>query len=453
MRVTAFFRRPMRIGLALGVDRLTVVRVDGKAAGPLEVRVRPLAPATDGRWPDLGEALLELKAELGEKPAVVSIALLPPLVELKRLDLPPLGRDELERVLARDAGRYFLDASGKKIIATVRLPATGGTKRETLAAAADACLVEQVNREIEGLGWKVRQVTPAHCAWAALSAQASSARHGKGYVAVFGPTGVDLVHVVGRIVLGIRRLPALGSASEIAAQVASLVRASPGEVEQPLVLLLRDAEMRAGVLEALQSHGVLTLPAGRHPLLDSEPDAAAAAFAHAATLSLVPEPVAREQRRRARVLTRSALAASAVFLVAAAGLERVGLQRELDQVVTRRAELKGRVAETMTVRTAVEDLSGRLRALEVAERSSRSWSSMLGTVATALPKDAHLVGWHAGADSLRVEGRAVRATGVFESLQQAPGIGGVRAEAPIQQEVQDSGPPIERFLLGARLQP
>jgi hypothetical protein len=52
-----------------------------------------------------------------------------------------------------------------------------------------------------------------------------------------------------------------------------------------------------------------------------------------------------------------------------------------------------------------------------------------------------------------VEGRAARATGVFESLQRAPGIGGVRAEAPIQQEVQDSGPPIERFLLGARLQP
>jgi hypothetical protein len=442
----------MRIGLALGPDRLTVMRLDGKADGPLEVRVRPLEAATDGRWPDLGEALLELKDELGARPAVVSVALLPPLVELKRLDLPPLGRDELERVLARDAGRYFLDASGKKIIATVRLPANGGTKPETLAAAADACLVEQVHREIEGLGWKVSQVAPAHCAWAALSAQASGARHGRGYVAVFGPTSVDLIHVVGPAVLGIRRLPALGSASEIAAQLASLMGASPGEVEQPLVLLLRDPEMRAGVIEALHSHGVLTLPAGRHPFLDAEPDAAAAAFAHAATLSLIPEPVAMEQRRRVRLVTRSALAASVGFLLAAAGLEWLGMQRELDQVADRRAELRGRVVQAMTVRTAVEELAGRLRVLDVAERSARPWSALLGTVATALPNDAHLVGWHAGADSLRVEGRAARATGVFESLQRAPGIGGVRAEAPIQQEVQDSGPPIERFLLGARLE-
>ena len=453
MRATALFRRPMRVGLALGADRLTVIRLDSKANQPLEIRVRPLVPLNDGHWPDLREALLELKAELGGRTAVVSVALMPPLVELKRLDLPPLGQDELERVLARDAGRYFLEGRGRRIVATERLPANGGPTRATLAGAAGAILVEQIHDAVDAVGWKVSRVVSAHCAWAALSAHASGAPQGKGFIAVLGATSIDLLYTRGSTVLGIRRLPAEGTASENAIRLATLIESSGEEIQRPLVLLQRDPELRAAVIQALQARGVLTLPAGRHVLLDAEPDSAAAAFAHMASLPLVPEPVAREQRRRVRLVTRSALAASVGFLLAASGLEWLGVARELDQVVRRRAELRGRVAEAMTVRTAVEELAGRLRVLDVAERSGRPWSALLGTVAKALPNDAHLVGWHASADSLRVEGQAGRATGVFESLQQAPGIGSVRAEAPIQQEAQDSGPPIERFLLGARLDP
>jgi hypothetical protein len=278
------------------------------------------------------------------------------------------------------------------------------------------------------------------------------ATHADGYLAVLRADSTDLIRVQGPRVLGIRRLPARASIAETASELAAVIRNSAEAIERPLILLLRDPAIRPALVEALHSQGVLTVPAGRHVLLDAEPDIAAAGFAHAASLPLIPESVGREYRRRVRVVTRAALAASIGFLLAGAGLEWLGLQRELDQVATRRAELRVRVVEAMTVRTAVEELTGRLRVLTTAEQSARPWSAMLGTVATALPSDAHLVGWHAGADSLRMEGRAGRATGVFESLQRAPGIGGVRAEAPIQQEVQDSGPPMERFLLGARLQ-
>lgn len=439
MKPRALFQRPVRIGLALAADCLTAVWLNRGGA------------VLAGRYPDLSAALSELKTALGNKRAEVSVALLPSLVQLKRLDLPRLSRDELERVLARDAGRYFLEGGGRKVIGVSRLPSEGRTQRGVLAAAGDGELVEQVHRQIRELGWSVGRVVPAHSAWAACAARAWGSPQGKGYVAVLGTASLDLIQVQGPAVLLVRRLPGDGSALEIAAELAGLIRQSSYEPNQPLVLL-GEPRLRDGLRDALQTQGIATLRAERHLLPGTEPDAVAAACAHSGGIELIPEPVTREQRRRVRLLTRRALAASVGFLLAAAALEGWGLQRELDQVAARRAELRNRVAQAMTVRSAVEDLMGRLRVLDVAAQNTRSWSAMLGTVAAALPKDAHLVGWHATADSLRIEGQANRATGVFESLQRAPGVGGVRAEAPIQQEVRDSGPPIERFLLGARLQ-
>ena len=55
------------------------------------------------------------------------------------------------------------------------------------------------------------------------------------------------------------------------------------------------------------------------------------------------------------------------------------------------------------------------------------------------------------ADSLLLEGIADRAVGVFEAMQAAPDVLGVRAQAPIRRELRDGDQPIERFSLAARL--
>jgi hypothetical protein len=448
MKLRLRFQQPLRIGLALAADRMTAVRL-GRRGSVTHVHVRTLA-AGPGGWLDLSEALSELKTVFGGQMATVSVALLPPLVQVKRLELPPLGQDELERVLTRDAVRYFLDGGGRKVIGACRLRSEGTARRGVLAAAADADLIEQVYREIGRLDWTVSGLVPAHSAWATHAGQRWDSPRKTGWVAILGVASVELIHAGGSAVLFIRRLPATGSADEIAAELAAVIRQSSPDPGQPL-MVLGESALRRGFQNALQTHGVVTLPAEDSPDPEADPHTVAAACAQFGGVELIPEPVAREQRRRAGVFTRNALVASFGFLLAAAGLERLGLERELHQITARRAELSGRVTQAMTVRDATENLAGWLEVIDQAQRSARPWSAILGTVAQALPKDAHLVAWHASVDSLRMEGQAQRATAVFESLQQAPGIGGVRAEAPIQQEVRDTGPPIERFLLGARL--
>ena len=70
-----------------------------------------------------------------------------------------------------------------------------------------------------------------------------------------------------------------------------------------------------------------------------------------------------------------------------------------------------------------------------------------------LPEDAHLTAFRGQADSLWLEGIADRAAGVFEAMQSAPDVLGVRAQAPIRRELRDGEVPIERFTLAARLAP
>ena len=105
----------------------------------------------------------------------------------------------------------------------------------------------------------------------------------------------------------------------------------------------------------------------------------------------------------------------------------------------------------MELRETMEGIEARLTALAAAETGASRWSGIIAEVAEHLPSDAHLIGMRGTGDSLLLEGVAARAAGVFESLQLAPGVAGVRAAAPIRQEGQDSGAAVERFSLGARL--
>ena len=92
-----------QIGIALGADRLRAALPGGRAFETTDVT-------------DLAQVFVELRKESGLPSAAVTVAVLPPLVEVRRIPMPKLKSDEHRRVIARDVARYFVGARGPQVI-------------------------------------------------------------------------------------------------------------------------------------------------------------------------------------------------------------------------------------------------------------------------------------------------------------------------------------------------
>lgn len=380
-----FGSRP-RIGVALGVDRLVAVLPRGRVLETTEVD-------------DLGRAVAELKRATGLKWASITVALVPPLVDLRLLTLPPLRDEERRRVLARDAGRYFVGAQEPHVIGT---GVSGGPT--VLAAAASARVVEALEAAVQAAGWTLVAVVPAHAAWASSAHRRGSGRH----LLVRLPQTTELLRLeVGRLVER-RRFP-------------------PGT----------EPELPAGTI-------VLSPP-------ESDPFAIAARYAQGNACELCSEQThARRQRRAWRVAAALAAAAAACLLLAA-GVDFWGLGRQLAALRARRAGLSPQVAVAIRARDSLEAIIGSIGTLRTLEATSPQWPAFLTDLADYLPRDAHVVTLRGAADSVTVEGIARQAATVFQAIQQIPRVGGVRAAAPIRQNVVADGSVQEQFALGAIL--
>ena len=104
--------RTTHVGIALSADRLIAVLPGDSPATPW---TRPLTPTGDPAvtWPDLAEALGALhEAVDGTKSGrALHVALLPPLGELRRVELPGLSLAEARQVLRREPSRYLARAA------------------------------------------------------------------------------------------------------------------------------------------------------------------------------------------------------------------------------------------------------------------------------------------------------------------------------------------------------
>jgi len=169
------------IGIALGPGRLVAALPRGRRLETTEVM-------------DLSRAFVELREATQLKRATVSIALVPPLVQVRHLSLPPLSPDERRRVIARDVGRYFVD---------VREPQVVGSDA-FFAAAAPAALIDAIEAGVAAVGWTLASVVPAHAAWAAL---------GDGVSVVRLPDATEVLRIERGNVVERRRLPAGDPAS------------------------------------------------------------------------------------------------------------------------------------------------------------------------------------------------------------------------------------------------
>jgi Tfp pilus assembly protein PilN len=439
--------KQIRTGVTISATALCAADIRLRGAADRAWRAPLDAPAADGAsWPSLATALADLAQSLGVTEGTLAVSLMPPLTELRRLELPPVRDDELQRLIARNASRYFVNARGPQLVGAQ--PAgrrTRGAPVPIIAAAASARLIAAIRGAAAHAGWTIETVAPAESAWAAaaLALWPAVARQ-SAWVLVAHDDRTDLLQLEAGRLVGVRRFRAgAGDAAMIVDTVGSAAR----------VGVAGSAAHRRALSAALSSAGVHVMaPSGEWSTAADSVDLLAAHFAGSDVGPVLrgedAVALARDRSRKAAWLT-AAIAAALLFV--AAGIEFWGVHHQLRLVQSERARLRPQIASTMVGRTTVDATYRHLAVLNGIERSAPQWSAVIATLSAAVPEDAHLTAIRARDDSLIVDGLALHAARVFDALERTTDLTDVKAPAPVRRELQEDGSALDHFTIAARL--
>ena len=444
--------RSSRVGIALSPTALCAydARLRG-GGGVWRVALEP-APNGGAAWPALVDALRQLATALNSFGGELAVALMPPLTELRQIELPPLDDDSLQRLLSRNAARYFMGARSAQVIGAVRPPSRRGTAAPpVIAAAASARLVTSIEQAARDAGWKVTTIVPAEGAWAAAAVSAWPATsRGTSQVLVLHDDRTDCLSLEDGVLAGVRRFRPGGAD---ATQIAELVGAGASPRTSARVGVLGRSAARGELLRDLAALGVSVSPAAREQNAGGdEPETIAAAnITAAAGPVLLSDAVCVTRQETTTRQIRLIAAAAAVLALAAAGIEYLGVQRELAAVTAERATLKPQLGVTLVGRTSVETAYRRLAEFAEIERSTPHWSSAIASLGTHLPMDSYLSTIRGRGDTLWVDGLAARASLVYGALERTPGLTSVRSLGQMRREIQEGGDALDHFSFAAQL--
>lgn len=391
---------------------------------------------------DLRDRLTEVVGTSAER-ASVHVALMPPLSEVRLLELPPLKSSEARIIIQRNASRYFLGA-GQRVIG-VRPSSNGKREKvgaaETLAmgAAAPAALVEAVFAAARATGWKARAVVPAQAAWLALSGRAGGGKRSveRSTIVAVNDQTAHVLSTEGGEPRGMRRVPADSAAITEAAGTAG------GDL-----VLLAPSDRRSELARNLAAQGWIV----RSDSLGTKTSAEVAALmAGKAALELTPASIIEERRQTANRLALRLAAAAVVLLAATVGLEFWGLRRELQAVRAERAAIAAEVAPLLLLQDSVARLNARVQAVAEVANSTPSYTRALLDIALLLPRDAHVTALQATGDTLTIQAVGARAGDAIEALREASSLRDVRLRGIIERELEAGTTAIERFTVMARL--
>lgn len=447
--VTATSRRsgPDHLGIAVAAGELWVSYVGPRAEPVLRHMLLDAMAADAADWPALAEAFAALGGEPGA--TRISISLIPPLAEIRVVELPPIRDDEAERVLARGAGRYFVTARQPHLVGIVRGGRVSrGAPRRVVAAAAPARLIALIHAAARNAGFTVDGIGPAESAWSAAATTFWPAfERGTACVAVSHADRTDLLRLQGGRLAAVRRFRAGALDAEM---IAAAIRGE--DASQPARLAafgVRD--QRSAVVRALAAIGITVTVPSDDGGAASNPSAIAAAFAVPASGPLFrTEDVRASSRGDAWRATRLVAAAALILVMFGAAMQLWGVRRQLQAVRDQRASLAPRLSTTLAGRSSLETAYRMVSALSVAQRGVPEWSRTLVGLSDAVPDDAYLTAFRTRGDSVIVEGLAVHASAVFDAMEQLPGLANVRAASPVRREVQDDRAALEHFTIAAR---
>jgi hypothetical protein len=431
----------VRIGLAIGRDGVTAIVHGGRRAEPLHAMVPAAGTDIESISGAVSALARQVALEFGDAAlgASASIALLPPHCDARLIPLPPLRAGEAAAVLRRDAARHFVGGAGARVIAVLPQSSGGAERaRPVLAAAAAVTLLEAVAEMIRGAGWRLESIVPAQAAW--LASVTGQKKHGIQERRLIAAADGEAVHVL-RIEGGIRdlrRVPSLWS-DELTAAAGD----GPG-----LALVHAAGSERAGIVRVLSAIGWTIEERGQR--FDSAASAAAS-FAHVAAMELTPPTLAAERRRRDRAIGARAAVAAIALLAGVAGVELWGVQRELDAVRTRRAEIHDAVVPLLAARDSLSRLEEWAGKVAVLDDQSPRWSRALFDIALLLPEDAHLTILQTSGDTLRAEVVGLRAGEALQALRPAASLTGIRMQGVVERDLEEGTTSTERFRFSARL--
>jgi len=441
-------RKRIRTGIALSLTELCAadVRLRGDGTGVWRTPIEPLNG--EAAWPSLESALAGLARALGVADGILAVSLMPPLTEVRRLDLPPLRDDDLQRLLARNASRYFVNARGPQMVGASRIGrARRGEPAPVIAVAASARLIAAIHAAAEQSGWAVESIAPAETAWAA-GARMLWPVPGRetAYTIVAQDDRTDVLQLEGGQLTGVRRFR--GGTVDLG-MIADTVRASTR------VGIAGAVATRRELATSLEQFGVRALaPAGEAAASADRGDSLAAHFAgEPGGPVLRSADAAVEDRTRTTRLAWALSVAAAALLVLSAGLELWGVKHQLRVVRAERAALRGQIATTLVGRTTLEAMYGKVASLNAAERSAPQWSAVIAALSEAVPEDAYLTAIRTRQDSLVIDGLGEHAARVFDALANTRGLVDVRAAAPVRREAREDGSALEHFTIAARVEP
>jgi hypothetical protein len=442
--------RKVRTGVAISMTEICAADLRLKS-GARGWRM-PLDPPAEngGGWPSLTSAFSELERVIGADEGSLAVALMPGLTEVRRLDLPPMADEDIERLLSRNAGKYFVNARAPQLVGASSTRKGRGQPARVVAAAAPAALVAKILGAARDAGWTVEDTGPAESAWAAAAVALWPAfAKREAHVVVAHDDRTDVLHLDDGRLTGVRRFRA--GAFE-ASLVADTLREPGAAITQPVpVGLFGRPSPRGELARALADQRInAQAPPQSWAEIADTPDLLAAHFAGSVNGPVLRSFEARAMDRdAARKTTLGVLSAAALLFVLAGAVELWGVHRELDQVRADRARIKPQIAATFVGRTTIEAAYGHLATLTTAERAAPHWSAVLTTVTAALPDNAHLIGVRMRGDSIVMEGFAPHAARVFDALERVPDLTHIRAGAPVRREVQEDKTALEHFTIAA----
>jgi hypothetical protein len=408
----------VRVGIAIG-ERELVASWRGRGAGRIGDRAWNIALADGPSRDALACGVSQLRQELGNPGRVVaSLAILPPLARIRRIELPRMSDEDRRLAVSRSAERYFLGL-GDCVLCAIE-PLGRGTRSAApfLAAGVSVGLIANVSAVMMEIGWTIDRIVPAHSAWLSLAlARWPSLRRGDASVVVKGSAETTVLQLKGGSLAMARRVRPCDPIS---------TSASGDEPPIRCQVISQDAD---------------------------EPAAAVAAHYVGRTrrLELVPEAERQVRTLRERRVVRHLVAAAAACMVFAAGAYRWSLARQLESVSAERAVLRVRVARAMAARDSLAELVRTASAIANLDASAPRWSAVLSRIAITLPTDALIDVFRGDADSVSMQGQATNAAAVFGALRGAAGVTSVRSNAPIRQELVAGHEASERWMLTLRV--
>ncbi len=451
MRASSPTVRAPVVGVALSASQMVTTWTAPN--GTLDTREVPIDTTGGDVWVSLRDGLRAAidgwRTAWRDGACTVRIALLPPLVEVRTVSLPPVSTQDAQRLLVRAAARHFLSATEPVAVGVSTPVGVEGDGVTRVAAATSMRLLRALREAVTTAGGTLGDVVPALAAWS-LGEAAQRGPHG---VIEVGEHLVELVTWQYAAPIAVRRFARADDLSALREACASL--------DGPVALVATDAEGSL-ITSALAQRGLSITPA--HPDAPAQATSSAAARAawRLATVPWIPNaeglPLtlsdrAHDASSRSAALSRTSrgrvLVATGLLLLAAAGVYRVGIVRELQAVRAERAAMAPAL-DSLGLRARANDPLAVERAVHAAARTAVPWARIMATLGVTLPRDAHLLGVRAMGDTIELDGAARDAGAVFAALEQAR-FTELSAAAPVRRERSANGDVTERFTFRARV--